>query len=57
MTHSTAFAAALAEERRAAHAQYLRAGSDAERLEALDRLADLDELATRNLDRRLVTSR
>lgn len=57
MNPSNAFATALAEERTAAHSQLLGAGSDAERREALDRLADLDDIAARSLDRVLVPSR
>ena len=56
MPLSSAFTTALAEERSAAQSQYLAAGSDLERREALDRLADLDELADRSLDRTLVPS-
>ena len=54
MVISTAFTSALADERTAAHTQYLFAATDAERDEALDRLADLDELAGRSMDRTLV---
>lgn len=54
MVISNAFTSALADERAAAHAQYVLATSDAEREQALDRLADLEELAGRSLDRTLV---
>lgn len=54
MVISLAFTSALADERAAAHTRYLLAASDTERDEALDRLADLDELAGRSLDRNLV---
>lgn len=54
--HSVAFARALAEERTAAHAAHLRAMSDSERSEASERLADLDEIAARGLDRVTVVS-
>ncbi len=53
MMTANAFTAALAEERAQATtalADALRAGDEAARLDALDRLADLQDLARRSLD-------
>ena len=53
MTTANAFTAALAEERTAATtalADALRAGDETARLDALDRLADLQDIACRSLD-------
>lgn len=53
MTTVSAFVAALAEEHRLAHAELLVAeelGDNARRAQALGRLADLQEIASRSLD-------
>lgn len=53
MNTANAFTAALAEERSAATAALvdaLRIGDETARLEALDRLADLEDIACRSLD-------
>ena len=53
MTTVSAFVAALAEEHRLAHAELLAAeemGDDARRAQALGRLADLQEIASRSRD-------
>lgn len=53
MTTVNAFTAALAEQRAEATtalADALRTGDDAARLQALDRLADLQEIAHRSLE-------
>lgn len=58
MTTVTAFTAALAEERAratSALAQALHAGDDAARRDALDRLADLQDIAQRSLETPFIT--
>ena len=53
MTTVSAFVAALAEEHRLAHAELLAAeeiGDHTRRVQALGRLADLQEIASRSLD-------
>jgi len=53
MTTVSAFVAALVEEHRLAHAELLAAeelGDNARRAQALGRLADLQEIASRSLD-------
>ncbi len=53
MTTANAFTAALVEERTAATAALadaLRTGDETARLDALDRLADLQDIACRSLD-------
>lgn len=53
MTSVSAFVAALAEEHRLAHAELLAAeelGDNARRAQALGRLADLQEIASRSMD-------
>lgn len=50
MTVSNAFVAAIEEERSIAHEQLLLAATDTDRVSAIGRLADLDELLLRALD-------
>ncbi len=50
MTVTNAFTSALAEERSLARARLHRARSEAERRDALERLADLQDIAARSLD-------